>query len=436
MSRENSEERNHLTEIYQDGNLVSSPERGPGETENFAGQLSKSLQESHLRPASPSPSNTQLQSSSRLGVNTGTRRPSKSVSSSRPPTVFKRTQSYQNSKNPYPGTSLAGPSSPSQNSLPSPAGTPVRNGLKRRTSTPSLAIHLLPEDDEAFTLPPAIPEAGPSFKGKEKEVDNRARSRSTSVAYPPSLEANATITQNRRPPSPLRLPHPLPQAYWADTHPVPSADVTSQRPSSRRVSLDSSPAATSILARAYNVGEYTLSRLAIWVRPGQNGDLGYDRRSSEDSERGLSEEDGDHTGSIDSVGTTRASAESYRASQGKGRYWGLSDEDEYAGYFSLPPTPPEETSITGYPPFSQDGSLPTPALSAQSLSRKRSGRRRVHQTRGDNTRNGWLRHLLSYGSGTKTGQVIRELGWTVGILVISFLVTLGLILWLVKGMPV
>ena len=200
---------------------------------------------------------------------------------------------------------------------------------------------------------------------------------------------------------------------------------------------ESLPADASILARAYDIGETTLSRLANWVRPGRANGLDYNRRSSEDSERGLSEEDGEPAGSIDSVGTTRASMESYRAGQGKGRYWGMSDEDEDAGYFSLPPTPPEAGPTTGYPPFSNAGaSLPTPALSTRSLSRKRSGRRRHLHARQDGGGHGWLRHLFSFGSGTKTGEVIRELGWTVGILAISFLVTLGVVFWLIKGMPV
>jgi hypothetical protein len=315
--------------------------------------------------------------------------------------------------------------------------------LKRRTSTPSLAIHLLPEEGEEFTLPPPIPEAGPSFKGKAKEVDNavdtRARSKSTSIAYPPSLEPSTTVTHTRRPPSPLRLPHPLPQPYWNDTHLV--VPTQSYHPA------DGAPAprgASSLLTRAYDLGESSISRLANWVRPGGAGrQQAYDRRSSEDSERGLSEEDNDPTGSVESVGTTRASTESYRAGQGKGgKYWGLSDEDDDAGYFSLPPTPPEETAANGstvqYPPFSIGSSLPTPALSTQSLSRPRvRSSRRHHQrdNRRDDTGHGWLKHLLSFGSGTKTGQVIRELGWTVGILAMSFLVTLGLVLYLVQGMP-
>lgn len=46
-----------------------------------------------------------------------------------------------------------------------------------------------------------------------------------------------------------------------------------------------------------------------------------------------------------------------------------------------------------------------------------------------------MRHLMSYGSGTKTGQVIRELGWTVGLLAALFLFTGGVVLYLIKGMP-
>jgi hypothetical protein len=38
------------------------------------------------------------------------------------------------------------------------------------------------------------------------------------------------------------------------------------------------------------------------------------------------------------------------------------------------------------------------------------------------------------GSG-KTGEVIRELGWTVGLLVSLFFLTLGLVFWMIKSMP-
>lgn len=391
-----------------------------------------------MRPASPASSSPIASTSmSRLTVKPG-RRPSKSVSSTRPPTVYKRTQSYHHSKSSYSGhQSTAGPPSPSPNLLPTPSDTPIRNGLKRRTSTPSLAIHLLPEDHADISLPPAIPEAGPSFKAKEKEkdVDTRARSKSTSIAYPPSLEPSSLVTHTRRPPSPLRLPQPLPQPYWTDTHLVVPNDTY------RPADVGPSTGAKSLLTKAYDLGESSVSRLASWVRPGTRGRQTHDRRSSEDSERGLSEEDNDPSGSVESVGTTRASTESYRAGQGRGgRYWGLSDEDEDPGYFSLPPTPPEESSngtTVQYPPYSLGSSLPTPALSTRSLSRPapRGGRRQAHQTRRDDAGHGWLKHLLSFGSGTKTGQVIRELGWTVGILAMSFLVTLGLVLYLVQGMP-
>lgn len=388
-------------------------------TADFAGQLSKSLQDNQM---------------SRLKVTPG-RRPSKSVSSTRPPISYKRTQSYHQSKSSYSGTPSKGPPSPSPNLVPSPMDTPGRTGLKRRTSTPSLAIHLLPEEEE-FQLPPPIPEAGPSFKGKEKEkVDNRARSKSTSIAYPPVLDPSAAA-HVRRPPSPLR-PHaslPIPQPHWAEAHRIPPQAAV---PTSTSTSA-------SLLTKAYDLGESSLSRLANWVKPAGRYD---DRRSSEDSERGLSEEDDGEpgSGSTESVGTTRTSTDSYRfapgGAGGKGRYWGLSDEDEGdGGYFSLPPTPPEETAgTTAYPPFDfVNGSLPTPALSAHSLSKPKTGRRRIRQahTRNDDASDGWLKHLLSFGSGTKTGQVIRELGWTVGILAMLFVVTLGLVLWLVRGMPI
>jgi len=150
----------------------------------------------------------------------------------------------------------------------------------------------------------------------------------------------------------------------------------------------------------------------------------------------MSEEDGgDHAESLGSVGTTRTSIDSSRAGHGRGKFWGMSDEDE-DGYFSLPPTPPEEKDSIGLDlsSFGQGASLPTPALSTRSLSKPRTTRR-PPQTRQDNSSRGWLRHLLSYGSGTKTGQVIRELGWTVGLLAALFFITGGVALYMIKGMP-
>jgi hypothetical protein len=201
----------------------------------------------------------------------------------------------------------------------------------------------------------------------------------------------------------------------------------------------------SFLSKAKQLGETSITRLAQWVKPGKKK-RGTNRRTSEDdSEKGMSEEDGgDPAESLESVGTTRTSVDSFRAGQGR-RFWGFSDgdgdgeDDEDGGYFSLPPTPPEEKDSIPleFAAFAQGSSLPTPALSTRSLSKPRTSRRRQAARVEDqaNAGSGWLRHLLRFGSGTKTGQVIRDLGWTVGMLAALFFVTGGIALWMIKGMP-
>jgi hypothetical protein len=392
---------------------------------DFAGQLSKSLQDSQGGLGSPS--------TSRLEVTKPNRRPSKSISSARPIlNLNKRTKSYHH-ESPHTSSAGAGPSSPSPNLLPLSI-TPGRNVMKRRTSTPSLAKQYLPEDDE-LQLPPSELEttsASPSTKGKEKAVESRARSTSTSFVHPPSaLLPSATVAVNKRSPSPFRGTISIPPPQWAGLQVTPASPEEMEE-SWRPEPIVPKP---SFLTKAKELGETSLNRFTQWVKPSKSKRRRVERRriSEDDSEKGMSEDGGDPAESLESVGTTRTSMDSFRA--GRGKFWGFSDEEEDPGYFSLPPTPPEEKDSI---PLELSGfgqtSLPTPALSTRSLSKPRTGRRELH-TRQENSSRGWLRHLLSYGSGTKTGQVIRELGWTVGLLAALFLVTGGVALYLIKGMP-
>jgi hypothetical protein len=437
MSRESSREDLQYTE-EPTGMAITyngvQENHGDGQVD-FAGQLSKSLGDTFASSSSAPPS-------SWLGVKKANRPASKSISSANSsitnrPTLnlSKRTKSYHQS--PYSATPGAGPSSPSPHLLPSPIETPGRNVLKRRTSTPSLAKQYLPEDDELM-LPPSTNEpASPSAKskGKDKATETRARSTSTSIAYPPSLAPTATIPVSARPPSPLRptlrLPPFAPQ--WSGLQVTPASPEEAEE-SWRPPAIAPRP---TFFSKAKDLGETSLSRFAKWVKPSKKRRV--DRRISEDdSEKGMSEEDGgDPAESLGSVGTTRTSVDSLR--HGRSRFWfsdGDGEEDEDGGYFSLPPTPPEEKdSISLDFAFAQGSSLPTPALSTRSLSKSRPTRRRPVVRRDDNAGSGWLRHLLRFGSGTKTGQVIRDLGWTVGILAALFFVTGGIALWLIKGMP-
>jgi hypothetical protein len=308
--------------------------------------------------------------------------------------------------------------------------------LKRRTSTPSLAKQLLPEDDEAsgpFTLDSTSPSSA-SVKGKEKAVESRARSTSTSIVHPPSLLLpTPTLSGSKKPKSPFRKTLEIPPPQWT------GLQITPASPEELEETWRPEPIAPkpSLFAKAKDIGETSLARFAKWVKPSKQRRVLHRRTSDDDSEKGMSEDGdgGDPAESLESVGTTRASIDSSRA--GRGRYWGLSDEDEDPGYFSLPPTPPEEKDSIplDMAAFGQGASLPTPALSTMSLSKAPSGRRRRAPARREDSSQGWLRHLLSYGSGTKTGQVIRELGWTVGLLAALFFITGGVVLYMIKGMP-
>ena len=158
------------------------------------------------------------------------------------------------------------------------------------------------------------------------------------------------------------------------------------------------------------------------------------RRASEDSEKGLDllEEESS------SVGTTRGSTDVDEAPR-RGKYYGAwtgtggKDDD---GYFSLPPTPPEgevgaeEKQLAFSEALARAGrggfaSLPTPALSAHSLSHAQATRQL-----------GWWTNLIARLQwDAKTGAVVRELGWTVGILVVGFCVTLGMVVAFLGGLP-
>ena len=269
----------------------------------------------------------------------------------------------------------------------------VRAGLKRRISTPTLFRRTTAK--EAEELVEEIVE----------ERTSRARSTSTSIAYP-------TISSTESPTSAPAPDHqavlPTPHHSWADLHvspPIPEEGLSAPP--------------TSLLSSIYNLGESSVLRLTTWARPRRHGHAAV-RRGSDDSEKGLDVGPG----------------------QGRSDWWGKAGRDTDSGYFSLPPTPPEEkpetmaydfaTALKGVP------SLPTPALSSRSLSKPRSRDSHRHQHKG--AREGWLRTVYNVwagcgGSSGKTGEVMRELGWTVGLLVGMFFVTGAMALWTISGLP-
>lgn len=148
------------------------------------------------------------------------------------------------------------------------------------------------------------------------------------------------------------------------------------------------------------------------------------RPSDEDSEKGLASDEEDE-------------------GEKKGGYWGLFDSEHRRGsesYFALPPTPPEEPTEI-YP-----NSLPTPTLSAQSLSHPSSTRRQRRASRAaalqaQTPADGWwvkVYRSVSGASGShgKTAEVLRELGWTVAMLAGLFVVSFMLVLYSVSSMPI
>jgi hypothetical protein len=283
-------------------------------------------------------------------------------------------------------------------------------------------------------------------------IQSRARATSTSYVNPSSTPAEiaptiAVATSPVRLPAPLIIPRPqaivLPQPDFSFT---PASPDVSPSP----VSLPSRP---SFLERAYNTTEFSIRQLVSLVRPqGSESPRAYNRyrRGSDedaDSEKGLTGDEGE----VESDQTTASSSEGVQVD--KGRYWGLwasgGRSDAADGYFSLPATPPDYDlhdsagkEIDLLAANDKFASLPTPALSAHSLSRSRSGRR-SNSPVGTRLRaritDGWLRGVLSgwVGGGTsgKSGAVLRELGWTLGVLILGFVTSLGIALWLLKSLP-
>ncbi|WWC92690.1 uncharacterized protein L201_007649 [Kwoniella dendrophila CBS 6074] len=460
MSRENSAEDIHLSTPSQ-SQFQSQSGRPMGDAADIVAQLSRSLEAGPSRLPIPS---TLLQGSTKPKG----RKASKSVSGSRPTLIVtpaKRTQSYY--------TPQVKPS----DTLPTPSSIPSSpvlgpNIVKRKTSQPSLVRRYTSREDEGnvndisnddFLEPPSpiISTSSIKGKGKEKASDSRARSTSTSIVVPQTqcLTENSTYAfPCHLNPSQVSLTNHQPQyppssQAWSGMPLSPPPSDQEQDLYPPKPSTSTTESSSSFIQSAYEVGESLLG----WVKPKKQkyDGMSHRRGSDDESEKGLIGSDEDNEGAIG-----RASIESL---QRPGKYWGIwngastNDENtETAGnYFTLPPTPPLEedenrsrfeaalnpNNRTAYIP-----SLPTPALSAKSLSRDNSKRNKLRkvfrQTEHNNVNDhshGWLTTLLNTSAGHrggKTAEVLKELGWTVGILVGTFFVTAGLVLWLIQSMPI
>lgn len=382
-----------------------------------------------------------LAAPSSLGVRSG-RRTSKSVSGARPPLSTSasshRTLGYTNPYAPEAGPSTVGPSGGS----PSLGPTRVRNGLKRRISTPNLlkGRSPVPEEEDAGESDhghgATTPNTGLQASKGSKVVETRARSTSTSIVVPSTLTTEAESPTFPEP-TIVTLPPPsnlvLPTPPWNGMYVTPPSPPSTAGP--REYEPDMLPAqdpSTGVLSSAYDLGESLFSRVLSWTQPKrQRRSRRRSHASDDDSEKGLngSEDEQEYDEKDDDETFARTN-----------RGWGLFNPgtrtSDSPSYFALPPTPPDDRQCdSGYP-----GSLPTPALSTQSLSHgpRRSRRASRAAALKEAQADGWwvkvYRTVSVSGSG-KTAEVLRELGWTVAMLAGLFVVSFLLVLYSVSSMP-
>ncbi|OXC68134.1 hypothetical protein AYX13_03345 [Cryptococcus neoformans] len=346
------------------------------------------------------------------------RRASKSVSSVRPSVVVTPSKYYT----PQTPNQISFANTPNSNTGNGAMGSPEadrKNTLKRRTSTPSLFKRVTrgEEEDEDEGLRGKLmskeePQVSQLLQQQQRS-EVRARSTSTSVVIPQTQDLTEHSTYTSKPIRPSMPPssytqQPPPPRPWSPGPASPGLHVeeaSDERPSG-------------FLSSAYNYTESGIVQLLNYVRPSSFSHHSYARHepSDVDSEKGLN-------GSEDET------------------------EESSISYFTLPPTPPEQSEFSSFASALPSNSLPTPALSTKSLSRdepKRGKLRKAFRRRsgleGDNG-NGllsavWSKVMGSGGGNGKLSEVLRDLGWIVGILALTFVVTLGIVVWLVQGMPI
>ncbi|CAK9783237.1 hypothetical protein CC85DRAFT_299022 [Cutaneotrichosporon oleaginosum] len=383
--------------------------------------------------------------SSSLGVRTG-RRTSKSVSGARPPLSTSasshRTLGYANPYAPEAGPSTSGPSGGSPNLGP----TRVRNGLKRRISTPNLVKgrSLVPEEDAGSEPDHGHGATTPITAGLQatsknsKVVETRARSTSTSIVVPQTLTTEPESTTFAEDPTIVTLPSQsssaLPTPPWSGMYVTPPSPPSTAGPREYEPDPIGEDVATGLLSSAYDMGETVFTRVISWVRPKRRRSRRRSHASDDDSEKGFNGSEDEEEFDEKDEGENRP-----RSS----RVWNLlpgSRTPDSPSYFTLPPTPPDDRQYDnlGFP-----ASLPTPAISSQSLSHGGSVRRQRRASRAaalkEAQADGWwvkvYRTVSVSGSG-KTAQVLRELGWTVGLLALLFVVSFLLVLYAVMSMPI
>lgn len=345
------------------------------------------------------------------------RRASKSVSSVRPSVVVTPSKYYT----PQTHNQISFVNTPNSNTGNGVMDSPEadkKNMLKRRTSTPSLFKRATrgDEDEEDGGLRGKLmskeePQQSQLLQQQQRS-EVRARSTSTSVVVPQTqgLTEHSTYTSNPIRPS-------MPPSSFTQQPPPPRPWSPGPASPSSHVEGASHERSSGFLSSAYNYTESGIVQLYNYVRPSSFSHHSYARHepSDVDSEKGLN-------GSEDET------------------------EESSVSYFTLPPTPPEQSEFSSFASALPSDSLPTPTLSTQSLSRdepKRGKLRRAFRRRsgleGDNG-NGllsavWSKVMGSGGGNGKLSEVLRDLGWIVGVLALTFVVTLGIVIWLIQGMP-
>lgn len=375
-----------------------------------------------LPPVSASPS----------GSLRGTRRTSRSVSGTRPPLSTSAT-SHRTLGSPSLYAVDAGPSAAGPSAAATITTRVARNGLKRRISTPNLAKRTLTEeaDDEPS---PATSSSNEPFNpsASTKVYETRARSTSTSIVVPqtlqPDLETSPTISVK----SPLPPPCSLPTPPWSGMYVTPPSPPTPTTAITQAYEPEAihPPSGIFTLPSAYGFGEAVVSRVMAWTGRGAARRDEYQRKrrpSDQDSEKGLDGSEEDEKFDDDD--------------EPRGKYWGLFDSEQRrqsVSYFTLPPTPPDDCPDAPYPL-----SLPTPTLSAQSLSHPTKRQRRASRAaalQAATPADGWWAKVYRSVSGSsgngKTAEVLRELGWTVALLAGLFVVSFMLVLYAITSMPI
>lgn len=306
--------------------------------------------------------------------------------------MSKRTVSY----NQLEKSSISMPNSLGLEASPSKATEGGRIGMKRRISTSNLGI------------------PGKTEETKGKQVESRARSTSTSLVIPQALSDNSPAYTIPTPSSLPAIPsRPLP--------PTRIPTIQHVHPSTPTSEPGSSSLSTRFLTSIYTISESAVSTLMTKVRHGEPLSR---QDSNTDSEKGLDTSESSSSSRRISEDSSNTSNPPVRLA----RFWG-SENDQENDYFSLPPSPTLEGNDGNEEGFIP--SLPTPALSAHSLSR--GGTKRTQSM----ARSGWSRLFNGYVGerDPRTAQVIRQMAGTIGVLASLFVITLGMAVWLVASMP-